>query len=553
MSKASGLTRRNFLEMVGKIGGSAALYQSMTALGFTAGTQAWAGPLPLVSGSGTGKTVAILGAGVSALTAAYELTKAGYEVIILEATTRAGGRNLTARKGTVINEVSPEGRRMSQVSQMDAGLYMNLGPGRLPFHHRRALHYCNELGVKLEVFIMSATANLYQSDKAFAGKAIPRYRIESDIQTHIAELLSKAVNKKALNEHMGGDEIKKLLDYLKAFGDLKGGANSGGETPRNGCSTPSTEESICKPNPRLPLHDLLKSEFWQNHFYQSAEAEWQSTLFQPVGGMDKLVEGFKRKVGHLIRYSSEVTEISTQADGVEITYRDRLTSVVSRIKTDFCLGSIPVVHLRKLKSNFSPEYRAALNQYRDEQLYKFGWQTNQRFWESDRYGIYGGISYTDDPITQIWYPSYDYFSRNGTLTGIYTYDDIAIHFGKMNLRERIDAARKGGIKMHDEFKSELIVPSDKALSVFWRDVPFQSGGSAAWEANNPADQQAYSRLLSPDGRFHLLGDQISPLPGWQEGAMMSAEHVVAQISGQRTTSASRMHEVPDARRMLMTG
>ncbi|NJK44012.1 MAG: FAD-dependent oxidoreductase [Pleurocapsa sp. SU_196_0] len=242
----------------------------MTALGLTSSTAAWAGPLPLAPGSGSGKTVAILGAGIAGLTSAYELTKAGYEVIVLEATERAGGRNLTARKGSVINEVNASGRRMQQVSQLDDGLYLNLGPGRLPFHHRRALHYCHELGVKLEIYVMSATANLYQTDKAFGGKAMPRYRIANDAQAHISELLSKAVNKKALDEELTPDERGKLLELLKTVGGLPGGLTAGGETPRTGCVSPSTVEAICEANPELPLRELLNAGFWQHIFYQTS-------------------------------------------------------------------------------------------------------------------------------------------------------------------------------------------------------------------------------------------------------------------------------------------
>jgi monoamine oxidase len=550
MSKSAGLTRRGFLELIGRIGGSTALYQSMTALGFASSSQDWAGPLPLEPDSGRGKTVAILGAGIAGLTSAYELSKAGYEVIVLEATDRAGGRNLTARKGSVINEVSPSGRRMQQVAQLDEGLYLNLGPGRLPFHHRRALHYCNELGVKLEIYVMSATANLYQTDKAFGGKAMPRYRIANDVQAHVSELLSKAVNKKALDDELTPDERGKLVELLNTFGGLPGGLTAGGETPRTGCVSPSTIEDICAANPELPLRELLNAEFWQHIFYQSLESEWQPTLFQPVGGMDKLVDGFKRQVGQYIRYRCEVTEITARADTTDITYQDRRSGKVQQLSVDYCISSIPVVHLRKIKNNFSSEYRAALEQYRDENLFKLGWQANQRFWESDKYKIYGGISYTDDPITQMWYPSYDYFSSKGTLTGIYTYNATARAFGSMTHAERVVAARKGAIKLHEEFASEFIVPSDRAISIFWADVPFQSGGGAAWQSDNPADQSAYKRLLSPEQRFFLTGDQISPLPGWQEGAMMSAEHVLAQIAGQVPANLETMQRMPDAQTIV---
>jgi monoamine oxidase len=37
--------------------------------------------------------------------------------------------------------------------------------------------------------------------------------------------------------------------------------------------------------------------------------------------------------------------------------------------------------------------------------------------------------------------------------------------------------------------------------------------------------------LRGNGRFHVGGDQVSYLPGWQEGAILSAYHVVNLILG----------------------
>ena len=97
-----GFTRRGFLEMVGRIGGSAAVYESMVALGLINAPDAWAGPLELDCNQGKGKRVLILGAGVGGLATAMMLNRAGYRCEILEALDRPGGRNLTARRGSVI-------------------------------------------------------------------------------------------------------------------------------------------------------------------------------------------------------------------------------------------------------------------------------------------------------------------------------------------------------------------------------------------------------------------------------------------------------------------
>jgi monoamine oxidase len=163
-------SRRRFLETVGKAGGSAAVYETMVALGLLNTPEAWAGPPRLTAESGTGKTVLILGAGIGRLTAAYELTAAGYHCVILEAQNRAGGRSFTARRDTVITEESPEHGVTRQVCQFDKGLVLNMGPGRIPHHHRRTLHYCHLFQVPLEIYVMEAMAARFQSDLAFKAE-----------------------------------------------------------------------------------------------------------------------------------------------------------------------------------------------------------------------------------------------------------------------------------------------------------------------------------------------------------------------------------------------
>ena len=545
-------SRRGFLEAVGKLGGAGALYETMIAMGMLQVPSAWAGPQTLPAGQGSGKTVLILGAGIAGMASAYELQKAGYRCIILEALDRPGGRNFTARRGTkVVEDTGPNGRTV-QTCSFDDGLYMNLGPARLPFHHPRMMHYCKELGVPLEVYVMSTTANLFQTDKAFAGQAMPRYRLGNDVNGHIAELLGKAVNQRALDADITPEDRESFLGMLRSFGDLPtaGTAVVGAETPRNGCLTPMTVQAVCAANPRLPLGELLKSNFWQNRFNQPLDGEWQPTLFQPVGGMDKIVDAFVKRVGKSIRYNAEVLEINNQADGVQVAWRDRKTGRTTQLRADYCLSNMPLPKLAKLKTNLSDDFRKAVEHARIGALYKLAWQANRRFWEEPPYNIFGGISYTDNPITQMWYPSNDYMSRRGIVAGSYSYLAQAEAYGRMTLDERIRAGRRDAVKLHKEFSSEALVPSGKAVSIAWNQAEGQSGGVALWDDSNAADSRAYQRLLAPDGRFFVIGDQVSPLPGWQEGAFLSSEHAVLQISGKRPTVVSLLEQAPDTRRMM---
>ncbi|HEV7682346.1 MAG TPA: FAD-dependent oxidoreductase [Pyrinomonadaceae bacterium] len=572
--KTKGVTRRRFLEQVGMAGGSAALYETMTALGLIHLPEAWAGPPEIPQGGG--KSVVILGAGIAGLTAAYELTRANYNCKVIELTERPGGRNHTARRGTVVKEINEKGVQTEQVCNFDEGLYLNLGPGRLPYHHRRVLHYCNEFGVALEVYVMETMANLFQSDKAFGGKAQLRRRIAYDTQGYIAEMLAKAVNQNALNAELDATDRDNLLCLLKNFGDLgqndlcsKCGQNRCNKcnvscdaciscskqcvtcfrytgSTRDGCEI--TVQQPCEPGPTLPLKELLSSEYWRFRFYQSFEYEWQPTLFQPVGGMDKIVDGFVGKVGSLIQYDTKVLDIQIGNDGVKVVTETGGTRTT--ISADYCISNIPLPLLAKISNNFDPGFDAAVKQCIYDPTCKLGWQSNKRFWENDKNQIYGGISYTDDPITQMWYPSYDYFTKNGTLTGVYNYDQNAIDFGNMSLTDRIRDARRGAVKFHPEFADERVVPSDKAISIAWQNIPSEGGGWANWDPNSTSHAKAYSRLLAPDRRFYVTGDQVSQLPGWQEGAMMSAQHVVEQIGGKRLKTVPLIKHAPNTRRLI---
>jgi monoamine oxidase len=150
----------------------------------------------------------------------------------------------------------------------------------------------------------------------------------------------------------------------------------------------------------------------------------------------------------------------------------------------------------------------------------------------------------------MWYPSYDYFTQKGTLTGVYNYDNDALAFGDMNLDDRIKTARKGAIKLHPEFSDMQLVPSDKAISIAWQNIQNEGGGWANWDPNNDDHTKAYTRLLDPDRRFYVVGDQVSQLPGWQEGAMMSAQHVVEQIARPKMLKAPRVLRAPNTRRLI---
>ena len=537
------VTRRQFLEMVGAAGGAAAVYETMVVLGMLSVPDAFAGP-PDTSGSpGMGKTVVVLGAGVAGLTAALRLKQAGYSVVVCEASDRVGGRNFTVStaKADARNVIRQIGHA-DQECKFDGSSetqYFEAGCGRIPYHHIALLELCRELKVALQPYIMETRANRFQTKDAFNGAPVANRQVANDTRGYIAELLAKAVNKNCLDDALNAADRAALLSLLETFGNVsekngyayKGSSRSGYiEDP--GVTSPGKE------TPPLKLDELLKSKFWKHRFYQPEDYLWQTTLFHPVGGMRKIVDALRASLGAIVRTNAAATRITNGERGVSVTF-----SSGPPITADYCVSTIPLPILKTLldAATFSKEYRDAVGVVEFAKTCKIGWQAKSRFWE-ELHGpgatngpqIFGGISWINHSITQMWYPSADYFAPGpAILTGAYNYDSkdnpVATRFGDLKLPERIEVGLEGGTLLHPEFRQ--FVPASKGLSIAWQQVPFIGGGWAEWNHDDPRHGAAYKRLLSPDKRFIVAGDQVSYLPGWMEGAVLSAYHVVDQVMG----------------------
>ena len=519
------MTKRRFLQSIGAAAGAGAVYRTMEALGLAGiGAAHAATPVPdLPAGSGKGKRIAILGAGLSGMTAAFELAKAGYDCTILEATGRAGGRSFTARGGDLLEET--DSRQRAEFGSGDH-LYANMGPARIPYHHRTLLGYCRELGVELEVFTNDNRAALFHNRDRFGGEPIPGRRIMTDQRGYVAELLAKAVNANALDQELSGEDKERVLAMLRSYGGLdpdhlyKGSSRGGYRRERINAGLAAGEV-----NDPLDLSELLKSDFWEYKLHYSQALNANPTLMQPVGGMDAIARAFERRVGAMIRYGSVVTGIRKTPDGARIVYRDTRTGADEALEADFAICAIPAPVLKDVPNDFSPEVRAALASVEFVPAVKIAFQARRRFWEED-HAIYGGISWTDQDITQIWYPANGYHRAKGVILGAYIWDDEpCLRFAGMSPPERLRAAIAEGERIHPGYAAEL----ESGVSRAWAKVPFQKGG---WPEYGDGVPEALTR---PDGPLHVCGDQITALPGWQEGAALAA-HVVVNAIGERVAS-----------------
>jgi len=154
--------------------------------------------------------------------------------------------------------------------------------------------------------------------------------------------------------------------------------------------------------------------------------------------------------------------------------------------------------------------------------FKIGLQFRQRFWEQDD-DIYGGISRTADPITQIVYPSHHYHAAKGVLIGAYNYGPDSEMFGALPLAERTRQALAQGEKIHSQYRAEF----ENAFSVAWHKVPYSLDGWGGWPGDSR--KKYYARLNAPDGPFHFAGEHLTYLGSWMAGAFTSAQKVCAEL------------------------
>src|ERR1700712_268276 len=221
-----GISRRDFLMRVGQAGGYSAAFATMQSLGLMPMKGVQAQEIAAPAGVGKGVKVVVLGGGIGGLVSAYELKKLGYDVTLLEARERPGGRAWSGRNGAKVNFTDGT----VQTINWEEGNYQNLGPARLPSTHWTMLGYCRELGVLLEVEINTSRSTLLQNDKANGGKPVAQRKAINDTRGRVSELLSKCIAQGALDRELSKEDRERMTEFLKVYGPLdKSGAYAGSD------------------------------------------------------------------------------------------------------------------------------------------------------------------------------------------------------------------------------------------------------------------------------------------------------------------------------------
>jgi monoamine oxidase len=342
----------------------------------------------------------------------------------------------------------------------------------------------------------------------------------------VSELLAKAIGRGALDQELTAHDKERVLAFLVQYGDLspdllyKGSARSGYKTEPGAGSQAGVLQDP------LSLQVLLDEDLWNGAVFEEL-IDQQATMFQPVGGMDRLPAAFEARLEGAIRHNCEVTAVRRTGSGVSVEFRNPNTGRSDVVDAQYCIATLPPAILAKIPSDFSAPYREALASFDALPAVKIAWQA-RRFWEQD-FGIYGGISWVHGPTSMVWYPSCDLFSDRGVLIGAYTSGDLGAWLSRKSLHEQFDLSRQAVERLHPGHGQEL----QKPMGISWSKIAYSLGEGAV---HRDGDSTAYELLNRPDGPFYFAGDYLSHLGTWQESAIASARYAINGLDEHRRAS-----------------
>ena len=520
-----GLTRREILGRIGTVSGLGAAYLAMETLGLARSAPAGAERFELPKDSGRSRSVVVIGAGIAGLVAAYELKAVGYRVEVLEARDRVGGRVWTIRGGDRIEQTG----RPIQRASFSPGLHFDAGAARIPTSHHVILGYARRLGVPLEVMVNANRSAGWD----FGGRVIQERQALYDLRGDLAALLSKAIDRHALDQEATPAELDGLRQFLAAWGELD---DKGRYVPQG--SSGFTEEPggyarRGKPAAPLALAELFKSPAITLPLLFDSIFDMQAPMLQPVGGMDRIANALYREVAPLVRLNSPVSAIRRTAGGVRI----ELDRGARAVEADYCVCTLPANLLARVPSDFSAAKKAALQGIVYLPSVKVGFEA-PRFWETDQY-LYGGVAWTDRLNENLLYPSGGYHDERGILVAAYvagwTHRENPQAFAKLSHEERFRISRESVEALHPG-RSRLL---ESPVTVAWGLTPWSEGvGAIAPDWGFGDRGSRYAELLKPEGPITFAGEHLSYVGLWQEGAALSAIEALKLVHAMATERAA---------------
>jgi monoamine oxidase len=440
------------------------------------------------------RTAIVVGAGLAGLSAAYELNRAGWNVTVLEARDRVGGRVYSLRC-------------------FSDGLVAEGGGEFIEETHTRILGYAEQFDLKL------GRVGTWQGEDrdwaSFEGKAGPL----SDARVWGANLR---------------EEVEKIWLALAELGEMvpdphrPQAAHGAGDLDRK-----STADWIHS----LDVHPLAKLDFVQHiRAEYTCEPERHSLLdlarnaamyygtlernqnYRVIGGNDQIPRALAAALPD-VRLQAPVASIRVLPDEVSVTYRQGDSYLT--LSAAFAVLAIPLTTARRIEFNppLPEAHRRMVNELSYGAVTKVLIEYRKRFWDERRWN---GRLVTDAPIVYSWHATSHLENERGVLTA-YTGGGPREKLASLSDEERIRVAVAEIEKLFPG-SSDLV---DCTATVAWPNEPYTRGSYAALA---PGEVTAHWKtLFEPAGRLFFAGEHASDIQGFMEGAVESGQRAARAI------------------------
>jgi monoamine oxidase len=454
--------------------------------------------------SGSPKSVIVIGAGMAGLVAAFELDRAGHDVLVLEAQNRVGGRIYTCR------DFAP-------------GLYAEFGAMRIPRAHDLTLAYCDLFDLELQPFVMGNPHGL-----AYIGG---ERMTMAEAQSHPDRMPF------ALAEHERGRSADEL--WAEAIADIRTSLETEGDEAWN---------AIVAEYDHYSLYEFLKARGFSEaaiEFYavmNFVEADMNNAVVEVlredlggayedmqtiVGGMDAMPNAMYAPISDRVRFGAEVHAIEQDESSVTIHYKTEAGRYTASADYAICTLPFPVLRTIEVLTPFSHEKQRAIRQLNYHASTKVLFQVRNRFWEQED-GIVGGATVTDLPIRRMNYPGSDPTTTRGVLLASYTWGQDALQWGAMDEETRLEEALQNVAQIHPHIRDEYEVGASYA----WYSDRWARGAFALFAPEQQSSLQA--AIVSTEGRIHFAGEHCSLYHAWIQGALESGIRAAKEIHQARS-------------------